>query len=113
MDVCDVCGSRPEFLNEDIPVLPKICSIHPIIRHTKPVKKIPPVSFPFPVRNVEGVWKKIENHRMASLYTVYLFSSAQRQHVRVRQLHSLAQQPTAILAELWRTLNLKSLHVIL
>jgi hypothetical protein len=38
MCVCDVCGSRPEFLNEDNPVWPKICSIHLVIRHTKPGK---------------------------------------------------------------------------
>jgi hypothetical protein len=37
-----------------------ICSIHPVIRKTKPDKKIPPVSFPFPVPNVEGVGKNLK-----------------------------------------------------
>jgi hypothetical protein len=60
VDVCDVCGSRPEFLNEDIPAWPKICSIHPVIRHTKPDTQIPPASFPFPVPNVEGVGKNLK-----------------------------------------------------
>jgi hypothetical protein len=58
--LCDVRGSHPEFLNEDIPVWPKICSIHPVIRHTKPDKKNPPASFPLPVPNVEGVGKNLK-----------------------------------------------------
>jgi hypothetical protein len=37
-----------------------IYSIHLVIRHTKPDKKIPPASFPFPVLNVEGVWKNLK-----------------------------------------------------
>jgi hypothetical protein len=60
MCVCDVCGSRPEFLTEDIQVWRIIRSIHLKIKRTIPDKKIPPASFPFPVPNVEGM-EKLEN----------------------------------------------------
>jgi hypothetical protein len=39
MCVCNVCGSRQEFLTEDLPVGPIIFSIHLVIRHTKSDKK--------------------------------------------------------------------------
>jgi hypothetical protein len=52
--VCDVRESRPEFWTEYLRVGRIICSIHPVIRRTKPDKQIPPASFPFPVPNVEG-----------------------------------------------------------
>jgi hypothetical protein len=52
---CNVCGSRPEFLTEYLLVWDIICPIHLVIRHTKPDKKIPPASFPFPVPNVECI----------------------------------------------------------
>jgi hypothetical protein len=58
--VCDVRESIPEFLTEDLRVWRIICSIHLVIRHTKPDKKIPPASFPFLVPNVEGVWKNLK-----------------------------------------------------
>jgi hypothetical protein len=60
MYVCDVRESCPEFLTEDILVWCIICSIHLVIRHTKPVEKIPPTSFPFLVPNVEGVGKNLK-----------------------------------------------------
>jgi hypothetical protein len=35
------------------------------------IKKIPPVSFPFPVPNVEGVWKNLKmSHSMIDSSTV-------------------------------------------
>jgi hypothetical protein len=37
--VCDDCGSHPELLTEDILVWHIICSIHLVIRHSKPDKK--------------------------------------------------------------------------
>jgi hypothetical protein len=63
--VRNVNGSHPEFLNEWLRVGRTICSIHRVIRKIKPDKKIPPVSFPFPVPNVEGIWKNLKmSHSM-------------------------------------------------
>jgi hypothetical protein len=60
MCVCDVCGSRPEFLNEDIRVWPKICSIHPVIRRSKPDKKNSTSFISISGSNCEGVWKNLK-----------------------------------------------------
>jgi hypothetical protein len=60
VSVCNVRESRPEFWTQFLRVGRIICSIHPVIRKTKPDKKIPPVSFPFPVPNVEGVAKNLK-----------------------------------------------------
>jgi hypothetical protein len=53
---CNVRETRPEYLTEDNPVWRIIYSIHLVIWHTKQDKKNIS-SFPFPVANVEGVWK--------------------------------------------------------
>jgi hypothetical protein len=60
VSVCNVRESRQEFWTQSLRVGRIICSIHPVIRKTKPDKKIPPVSFPFPVPNVEGVGKNLK-----------------------------------------------------
>jgi hypothetical protein len=60
LSVCDVRESCPEFWTEYLGVGRIIYSIHLVIRHTKPDKKIPPASFPFPVPKVEGVGKNLK-----------------------------------------------------
>jgi hypothetical protein len=57
LSVCDVRESRLEFWTEDLGVGRITCSIHTVITHIKPDKKIPTASFSFPVTNMEGVWK--------------------------------------------------------
>jgi hypothetical protein len=60
VSVRDVCESHPEFLTEDLSVWCKICFIHLVNRHTKPDNKFHHLHFPFPVPNVEGVWKNLK-----------------------------------------------------
>jgi hypothetical protein len=58
--VCDIRESCPEFWTQSLRVGRIICSIHPVFRKTKPDTKIPLVSFPFLVPNVEGVGKNLK-----------------------------------------------------
>jgi hypothetical protein len=83
--VCNVRESYQELLTEDLPVWRIICSIHLVIRHTKPEKKILQFSFSFQVPNVDGVWKimkmshsMIDNSAVWNSYTAVRFSLLDR-----------------------------------
>jgi hypothetical protein len=65
--VCDVRESRPEFWSEDLRVGGKICSIHPVIRRTKPNKKFHLCHFHFQLQ----MWRGYEKNLKISCSMIY------------------------------------------